>query len=313
MTEKNGTPTYQNGKGCLILGLTSILWGLAFVVQTDAATRIPPFTFNCIRSLIAAAFLFGLLCLRKARFGTPILPSEKEDRKVLLPLGAFCGVLLTITVNLQQWGLTIYPEGVAASARGGFLTALYVIIVPIFAIFLRQRISLPVLLAVPVAAGGIYLLCLSKGFEHIYLGDVMLLLCAVGFSAHILAVALFRHRVNSVSLSMLQFLVCGVLSGILALFTESFSLAELPSVLPNLLYMGILSSGVAYTLQIVGQKYTEPTLASIVMSLESVIAALGGWILLNDVLTARELLGCVLVFLAILLAQLPFPRKRAAK
>lgn len=307
------TPTYHNGKGCLILGLTSLIWGLAFVVQTDAANRIPPLTFNCLRSLIAAAFLFGLLCLRRASFQTPILPAAKEDRKALLLVGTVCGILLTLTVNLQQWGLTVYPEGVAAAARGGFLTALYVVFVPLLSVFLRQRISLSVLLAVPIAAGGIYLLCLSKGFSHIYLGDVMLLLCALGFSGHILVIAIFHDRIDSIELSMLQFLICGILSGVLALFTESFSPTELPAVLPNLLYMGILSSGVAYTLQIIGQKYTEPTLASIVMSLESVVAALGGWLILENTLTARELFGCILVFLAILLAQIRLPIGRKTK
>lgn len=307
------TPTYHNGKGCLILGLTSLIWGLAFVVQTDAANRIPPLTFNCLRSLIAAAFLFGLLCLRRAMLKTPILPAAKEDRKALLLVGTVCGILLTLTVNLQQWGLTVYPEGVAAAARGGFLTALYVVFVPLLSVFLRQRISLSVLLAVPIAAGGIYLLCLSKGFSHIYLGDVMLLLCALGFSGHILVIAIFHDRIDSIELSMLQFLICGILSSVLALFTESFSPTELPAVLPNLLYMGILSSGVAYTLQIIGQKYTDPALASIVMSLESVVAALGGWLILENTLTARELFGCILVFLAILLAQIRLPIGRKTK
>lgn len=310
---KNETPRYQNGKGCLILGFASIIWGLAFVVQTDVATRIPPLIFNCLRSFLAAAFLFGLLCLRKAKRKVPILPPSSEGRRTLFGVGAACGILLTLTVNLQQWGLSVYPEGVAAAARGGFLTALYVIFVPILSIFLRRRISLPVLLAVPVAAGGIYLLCLSKGFSHIYLGDVLLLLCALGFSSHILVVDAFHNRIDSIALSMLQFLICGVLSGALAIFTESFSSIDLPAVLPSLLYMGILSSGVAYTLQIVGQKHTEPSLASIVMSLESVIAALGGWLFLKNNLTLREIFGCVLVFLSILLAQIRIPKARTKK
>lgn len=308
---KNETPHYQNGKGCLILGFASVIWGLAFVVQTDAAKSIPPLTFNCLRSLIASLFLLVLLLVRRARKGTPVLPRDQKSRRTLLLSGGICGFLLSLTVNLQQLGLALYPDGVAAAARGGFLTALYVIFVPLLAVLFGKRISLPVLLAVPLAAGGIYLLCLSKGFSHIYLGDVMLLLCALGFSMHILVIDRVRDSVDSMALSMLQFLVCGVLSGAVALFTEGFALSALTRVLPALLYMGVLSSGVAYTLQIVGQKYAEPTLASIVMSLESVFAALGGWIFLGDSLTLRELIGCTLVFLAILLAQLRFKRRRS--
>lgn len=307
---QNGVSRYQNGKGCLILGFTSIIWGLAFVVQTDAAKSIPPLTFNSLRSLIAAAFLLAVLLLRRAKDGTPVLPRERSDRRALLISGTVCGLLLFLTVNFQQIGLSLYPEGVAAAARGGFLTALYVILVPLLSICFGKRISLPVLLAVPVAAGGIYLLCLSKGLEHIYLGDVLLLLCAIGFSAHIMVVDHVRHRVDSIALSLVQFLICGILSGVFALASESFSLAALPAVLPALLYMGVLSSGIAYTLQIVGQKYAEPTLASIVMSLESVFAALGGWLILGNHLTPRELIGCVLVFLAILLAQAVFPKRK---
>jgi len=306
-------PIYQNAKGCLILGLASLIWGFAFAVQSHAADLIPPFLFNGSRSLIAAAFLWGFLGLRKAIFKKRILPQSSADRKKLFVVGLICGILLTVTVNFQQFGLAVYPEGVAAEARAGFLTALYVILVPLFAMFVGRKPSPTVWLGVAVAAVGIYLLCFAGGIGQVYWGDALVLLCAFGFTFHILVIDRYGSALDGIALSMIQFLVCGVLSALISLPTEEMIWSNLPTVMPNLLYMGILSSGVAYTLQIVGQKYAEPAVASIVMSLESVFAALGGWILLNNTLSSRELIGCALVFVAILLAQLPpisFRKKR---
>lgn len=306
MTNRN------NIKGSLILGFASLLWGIAFVAQSDAADKVPPFIFNCLRSFIGAAFLFILLCLVRKPAHKPILPSGYSARKITLIGGVICGVLLTISVNLQQIGIFLYPDGVATEARSGFLTALYVILVPIMSFFFKKRIGTPVLIAVAIATVGIYLLCVTDGLQGLYLADLLIFLCAVSFSFHIMAIDRYAESIGGILLSMLQFLVCGILSGILSLCTEEILWSNILNAAPQILYLGIVSSGIAYTLQIIGQSFAEPSIASITMSLESVFAALGGWLLSGNQLTLRECLGCLLVFLAILMAQLPSLKKRSS-
>ena len=301
---------FQNLRGSLILGFASMIWGGAFVVQNILADRVPPFMLNALRSLIGVAFLMALLLLRRVKTQKPIFPTDKTARRTVLLAGLICGILLTVSVNLQQFGLVFYPNGTAAEARGGFLTSLYVLLVPILATLLGKRPSLSVLLALLPAVAGIYLLCLAEGLAGFYLGDVFLLLCAFSFSIHILVIDRIGVQADGVLLSVLQFAVCAVVSFILSLIFEDFSVAALPAALPYLCYMGILSTGIGYTLQIVGQRYAEPTVASLAMSLESVFAALGGWLISGNVLAPREFFGCVLVFGAIVLAQIPLPIKQ---
>ena len=295
----------QNIKGSIILCLAALIWGLAFVAQTGAAHLVPPFLFNALRSFIGSAFLALLLLGIKLKNGTPILPKAPAKQREMLIGGLLCGALLAISVNFQQFGLSNYPTGAASEARGGFLTALYVIIVPILSVFFGKRIKLPIWIAVGVSIVGIYLLSLSGGIENIYLGDVLMLICAISFSFHILAVDRYGEPVGGVLLSMLQFLVCGILSLILSLIFEEIVWANILAALPQILYLGMMSSGIGYTLQIIGQRYAEPAVASLSMSLESVFAALGGWLIVGNTLAPKELLGCVLVFAAIVLAQLP--------
>lgn len=295
----------NNLKGSAILCLAALIWGLAFVAQSQASDLVPPFIFNALRSFIGALFLFFLQLINTKRRSLPLFPREKSARKQALLGGLLCGVLLTVSVNFQQFGLANYPAGTASEARAGFLTALYVIIVPLFSIFSKRRVGLPVWLAVAIATVGIYLLSLSGGIENIYLGDILVFCCAISFSLHILAVDRFGEPVGGTLLSMLQFLVCGILSLLLSLCFETVIWEHIFAAAPQILYLGIMSSGVAYTLQIYGQAYAEPAIASITMSLESVFAALGGWLISGNTLTDREFLGCALVFLAILLAQLP--------
>ena len=306
----------NNIKGSLILGTAALIWGLAFVAQSDAADKVPPFLFNSLRSLIAAIFLFCALLVRKLTTKQNILPSEPINRKRVVTGGVLCGILLTVSVNLQQAAITIYPAGAAAEARGGFLTALYVVFVPIIALFMGKKLELPILGAIVIATGGFYMLCLWGGIESIYLADLLVLLCAVSFSFHILSVDHYSGFMNGMLLSMVQFLICGILSGAISLVRENAVVWEnvLSAAFP-ILYTGIMSSGVAYTMQIYGQKYAEPAIASLSMSLESVFAALGGWLILGNALSLPEFIGCALVFLAIVLAQLPqlFETRRARK
>ena len=295
----------NNVKGSAILCLAALIWGLAFVAQSQAADLVPPFMFNALRSFIGALFLFLLQFVNAKRRGMPVFPRETGRKKQALLGGLLCGALLAISVNFQQFGLTYYPAEAASEARAGFLTALYVIIVPLLSVFSRRRVGIPVWIAVAVATVGIYLLSLSGGIESIYLGDVLVFLCAISFSFHILAVDKFGAPVGGTLLSMLQFLVCGILSLILSLCFETVVWEHVLTAAPQILYLGVMSSGIAYTLQIYGQAYAAPAIASLTMSLESVFAALGGWLISGNILSEREFLGCSLVFVAIVLAQLP--------
>ena len=295
----------NNLKGSLILCTASLIWGLAFVAQSDAADLVPSFTFNALRSFIGAAALFVFYKITNRKRKEGFFPADKALKKQYYLAAAVCGLMLAISVNLQQFGLAAYPNGAAAEARGGFITALYVVLVPVISFFTGKKTSPVIWLSVLVALSGFYLLCLSGGVGGIYLGDLLIFICAVSFSLHILSIDKFVGITGGVKLSVMQFTVVGVLSSVLALIFERPELSNILSAAPQILYLGIMSSGVAYTLQIVGQKYAEPSVASLSMSLESVFAALGGWIISGNSLSVKEFCGCALVFAAIITAQLP--------
>ena len=298
---------FQNVKGSAILILAALIWGLAFVAQTGAADKIPPFALNASRAIITAILLLAFLTIRRLIFKIPILPPQKKrGRHWLLP-GIVCGFFLTVSVNLQQYGIAAYPPGAAAEARAGFLTALYVLLVPLIGIFIGKKFNLSMIVSVLIATAGIYLLCVSGGIGGIYAGDFIMLLCAVSFALHILSVDSFGSETDGILLSMSQFAVVAVLSAVLSLIFETTSFAAIFSAWKEILFLGIFSGGIAYTLQIIGQKYAEPAVASITMSLESVFATLGGWLISGNGLSMREWFGCGLVFVAIVLAQLPSP------
>lgn len=304
---------FQNVKGSLLLILAALIWGLAFVAQTGAADKIPPIALNASRSVVTAIFLLGFLLIRRLVRKTPILPAKGKRLKICVLPGVICGCFLTVSMNLQQFGIVAYPAGVAAEARAGFLTALYVILVPIIGLLLGKKLNLPLIGAVLIATLGIYMLCLSGGFDGIYTGDILLFLCAISFALHILSVDRFGSNTDGILLSMTQFAVVGILSTVLSLCLETTSFAAILSSVGEILFLGIFSGGIAYTLQIVGQKYAEPTVASLSMSLESVFATLGGWLISGNTLTTREWFGCGLVFAAIVLAQLPSPFQKHKK
>jgi len=289
-------------KGNLILLLTALIWGCAFVAQSVSMDHVGPFTFQCTRSLLGALVLvpvFLVIDSKKKKSGTYISPSKK-DRQTQLIAGIICGVIMTVAGNLQQIGMQYTTAG-----KAGFITAMYILIVPILGLFLKKKVGLKLWGCVGIALCGLYLLSVTDGFSSINQGDIYVLLCAVAFAFHILAVDHFVERVDGVRLSSMQFLVCGILSGIMMLLTETPTLEGLMAAGVPIAYAGIMSCGIAYTLQIVGQKYTNPTMASMIMSLESVFAVLGGMVLLREIPTLREAIGCTLMFVAIIIPQLP--------
>ena len=289
-------------KGNLLLMLTALIWGCAFVAQSVSMDYIGPFTFQSVRSLLGAAVLvpvFLILDAGKKKAGTYQAPTG-EEKKTLLIAGIVCGCIMTVAANLQQIGIQYTSAG-----KAGFITAMYILIVPVLGLFLKKKVPGRIWLCILIAVVGLYLLSVTEGFSSISKGDVYVLLCALAFSFHIMAVDHYASLVDGVRLSSIQFLICGVLSGILMFLFEEPNLENILNAAVPILYAGIMSCGVAYTLQIIGQKYTRPTIASLIMSLESVFAVLAGIVVLREIPTARETMGCVLMFLAIIIAQLP--------
>ena len=292
--------------GILRLLFPSIIWGLAFVAQDQVADSIEPFTLNCIRCLIGAFVLLPVLLIKNKIQNRPVLEKDKSKRKKLIIASVLCGVSLCIGMNFQQFGIALYPNDAAVSGRSGFITAQYVLLVPILSLLLKKKLGINTIISVVLATIGLYLLCFSKGLDHVYLGDIIVLISALGFALQILFVDKYVGEIEGVKLSLLQFIICGVLSGILMFIFEKPSINKIMEVILPILYLGGISSGIGYTLQIIGQKFSNnPTLDSIIMSLESVFAVLGGAIILNEHLSNNELIGCIIMFLAIIISQLP--------
>ena len=285
--------------------LAAFIWGTAFVAQSVGADYVEPFTFNAARSAIAFLFLLAL-CLVRRKMQKGIVESATKSWKDLAVGGICCGVALTVASNLQQKGLETTTSG-----KAGFITALYIVIVPIISIFLKKKAPRTIWLSAILAVAGLDCLCITEEFT-ITSGDFYILLCAFCFSAHILVIDYFTQKVDGVELSCVQFLVVTVLSCVGMLATETPTLEALRMCVLPLLYVGIFSSGVAYTLQILAQKDSNPTVVSLLLSLESVFATLAGAVLLHDRMSGKEYLGCVLMLIAVILAQLPEKKPKAA-
>lgn len=292
-------------RNSLLLLLAATIWGTAFVAQSVGMDYVGPFTFNAVRSLIGGIVLIPVILVLDRHKGSGQAPQEAQ--RLTFSGGLCCGAILFAASSLQQFGLQYTTVG-----KAGFLTALYIIMVPLFSIFLRKRPSVMLWVSVLLAVVGLYLLCMTDSFS-LSGGDTLVFLCAIAFTFHILVIDRFSPQVNGVKMSCIQFLVCGVLCLICALLFEEPRLPALLDCRLPILYAGVLSSGVAYTLQIVGQKDMDPTVASLILSLESVTSALSGWLVLHQNLSTREILGCVLMFGAIILAQLPKRSKKPAK
>lgn len=295
----------QQIKSSLILLLTATIWGVAFVAQSVGMEYIGPFTFNAIRCVLGGLVLIPVILVLKKKKETGAENQEKEDKKTLWTGGIACAVILCIASNLQQFGIMEASVG-----KSGFFTALYIVMIPVIGIFIGKRPGIKLWFCVALAVVGMYLLCMKDGSFTIERADIMLLLCALAFSFHILVVDYFSPKVDGVKMSCIQFFVCGVLSAVGMLFTETPDISNIQAAWLPLLYAGLLSCGVGYTLQIVGQKGINPVIASLIMSLESVISALAGWVILGQVLSPKEILGCVLMFVAIIITQIPIGNKK---
>lgn len=287
-------------KSSLMLLLTAVIWGVAFVAQSAGMDYVGPFTFNAVRSIIGGFVLIP--CIFILGRGKPAQKSTPQSRRDLLVGGACCGVFLAVASTFQQFGIQRTSVG-----KAGFITALYILLVPLLGLLSGKRPSLRVWLAVGIAVAGMYLLCVTEGFS-IAFGDLLVMVCALLFAIHILVIDHFSPRADGIKLSCVQFFTCGLLCSVGMLLFERPSLTQILAAWMPILYAGVMSCGVAYTLQIIGQRDTDPTLASLILSLESVVSVLAGWALLHQSLSLRELAGCLLVFCAIILAQLPGKR-----
>ena len=291
--------------GNLMLLLGAMIWGAAFVAQSVGMEYVEPFTFQACRCLLGSLVLLPVIAVLDRR-GNEKKPASPAGRKFLLLSGLGCGVLLFAACSLQQLGLLYTTAG-----KSGFITSLYIILVPIAGLMFHRKVRPWVWGSVALAVVGLYLLCGSRDFT-IGKGELLTLGCAVAFTFHILLIDRVSPQVDGVRLSCIQFFVCGVISLVfMACLEEPHWDAILQCWLP-IGYAGILSSGVAYTFQIIGQAHTEPTVASLLMSLESVFAVIFGWLLLHQALSGPELLGCALVFTGVILAQLPGKQQPAA-
>ncbi|MDY4839444.1 MAG: DMT family transporter, partial [Lachnospiraceae bacterium] len=279
-------------RNSLLLFLTAIIWGTTFVAQSVAMDYIKPFTFIGIRFTIGGIVLLPVIAFleQKKKKGIMAENSSKAGKKQLFIGGICCGILLMVASTLQQFGVTGTSVGKAA-----FITALYIVLVPLLGIFFKRKAGVQLWVSVVVALIGLYLLCMKENQFFFNGYDVVLLLCAFTFALHILCVDHFSPLVDSVKLSCIQFFVCGFLALIGMILTEQPSMAEIMAAYRPILYAGVISSGLAYTLQVVGQKDLNPVIASLIMSLESVVSAISGWLILNQRLSKREIWGCIVM------------------
>ncbi len=299
-------------RNSFLLVLTALIWGVAFVAQSEGGAETGPYTFTCLRYLIGGTVLIPVIkILDKAGLSGESKPTDAHPKKALLKGGLCCGLCLAVASILQQVGIFL---GTSAG-KAGFLTACYIVLVPILGLFLKKKCGASIWAAVGITLVGLYLLCM-KGSFTMERGDALVLSCSLVYAMHILTIDHFVNRnADPVRMSCIQFFTASFIAAFPAFFLELHgSIGELPQALAvafsgkaliSILYTGVMSSGVAYTLQIVGQRDVNPTVASLLMSLESVFSVLAGWIILGQGLNLREILGCALIFIAVVLAQIP--------
>lgn len=293
----------------LLLALTALVWGVAFVAQSVGMEYVGPFTFNASRYMIGGTVLIPcIMLLNRIGDRDPSSACSKEEKAKRTRTGVIggicCGTALFVASSFQQWGMMDTTVG-----KAGFITALYIVIVPILGIFMKKRVVWTVWVSVVIATLGMYLLCMTEGVS-VNRGDVYVFLGAICFSFHILIIDYFSPKADGVLISCIQFYTAGVLAGIPTLLFEKPEFSAIFGASGAILYAGVMSCGVGYTLQVVAQKDTDPVIASLILSLESVFSLIAGWVILGQKLSPKEMLGCALVFCAILLAQAPIKKNR---
>lgn len=302
--------TAKQSKNFLLLFTAAVIWGVAFVAQSVGMDYVGPYTFNMVRTLlgglvlIPCIFLLGRKNVRKDHDGSRSSQTFDRPRDLFIG-GGLCGLMLFISTSLQQVGIQYTTVG-----KAGFITALYIILVPILGIFLKRKPGLRIWISVVIALVGLYLLCMTGSFS-LSKGDFLILICSFCFSIHIMIVDHFSAKVSGTKLSCIQFFISAALSAIPMFLLETPRMSNILQAWLPILYAGILSCGVAYTFQIIGQKGCDSTIASLILSLESVVSVLAGWVILHQSLSAKEITGCVLMFAAIILAQVN-PKKQGA-
>lgn len=294
----------QGFLGALSLFIAAFIWGTAFVAQDAGMDFIEPFTFQAVRSFIGGIFLLIIIHIRDLfKKGQP-QPENKPNKRATFVGGICCGIVLTVAACFQQFGIKYSTVG-----KAGFITALYVIFVPLCSLFFGKKVRPIIFVSAFLGTIGLYMLCMVESFS-LSLGDTLLLICAFSYTAHIIVIDKFSPNADCIKLSCIQFFVAGIFATILMFIFEKPNIEAILKATGPLLYTGVLSSGIAYTLQIIGQKHTEPAVASLMMSLESVFAVLAGAVVLGQIPTFFETLGCLILFTAIIIAQIP-PRKKA--
>ena len=292
----------------LLLFLTAVIWGVAFVAQSAGMEYVGPFTYNGVRCILGGLVLIPCIVLLDRIQGGRSMQDDRKmagdaDKgkkgKTLLIGGLCCGVILFTASNFQQVGIQYTSVG-----KAGFITAMYILLVPLMGLFVHKKVGTKVWIGVVFAVCGLYLLCMTNGFK-LERGDALVLICAFVFALHILVIDYFSPQVDGVRMSCIQFWVCGVLSLLCSILFEKPDIRNILAAWQPVCYGGVMSCGVAYTLQIVGQKGMNPTVASLILSLESVVSVAAGFLILHQTMSRRELLGCCLMVVAIILAQLP--------
>lgn len=299
MSEGIAKKMIKNFKGSLMLLITSLIWGTAFVAQSEGMNYVEPFTYNAMRTLLGGVVLIPVIIL--FRFLDKRNGREKANfsLKNTVTGGICCGIVLFIASSFQQSGIAQTTAG-----KAGFVTALYIVIVPLIGIFLHKKMPLRMWLFIAIALAGFWLLCIKQDIG-ISSGDLLVFFGAIFFAVHITVIDFFNEKnTDGVLMSCIQFFTAGLLMLICMFIFEKPTIPNIVGAGGTILYAGIMSCGVAYTLQILGQKHTNPTLATMLMSLESVFAALSGWLILGEKLSIKEFFGCVLIFAAVILAQL---------
>lgn len=293
----------------MLLLMTAIIWGSAFIAQSKGADVIGPFTFNTVRYALAVVALLPVIYIFSRKRNSENTVDQDIPRangtKTLIIGGIATGIALFTASSLQQYAMAF-----TTAAKAGFITTLYVILVPIVGIFLKKKIRPIIWFCALLAVIGLYLLSIKPGTFSISRGDFFVLLCALAFTGHILIIDYFSPKTDGVKLSCIQFAVVSIASFVAMMMTETFVLSEVLDAIIPLLYTGVLSSSVGYTCQIIAQKKADPVISSLILSLESVFAAIFGALILHESMSGREITGCAIMFVAIIIAQLPEKKNR---